>query len=310
MRMRTGKALRRAGRLCALAVLPAIGAAHAQDLEPRAYLNAPVGLQFLVLGVGDSQGGLSVDPALPVEDARLRIQSGHLAYARILDLGGRSGKLDVVLPFARLTGTATVAGQPREREISGLGDARLRLSINLLGAPALRLSEFGGYRRDFVLGASVQVTPPIGQYDPSRAINLGSHRWSVKPDLGFSKAFGALTLDFTASATFFSTNHDYFGGRSLEQRPVYAVQANLSVDFGPSVWGAVGTTYYRGGRTVTDGVFGDATLSNSRAGMVIGVAIDRFQSIKFSYSDGLNTRTGTDFRTAVVAWQVRWGGGY
>jgi hypothetical protein len=251
---------------------------------------------------------VSVDPALPIKDGHLRVQSGVFAYARILDLWGRSGKFDVVLPYSSLSGTATVAGQPAERDVKGFGDPKLRLSINLLGAPALTLKEFGSYRRDLVVGASLQVTPPTGQYDPRRMVNLGSNRWSVKPDIGFSKAFGAMMVDFTASATFFSDNHDYVGG-TLEQRPIYALQANLSMDFSPSVWGSVGATYYRGGRTVTNGVDSDSTLGNSRAGAVLGVAIDRQHSLKFSFSNGLNTRTGTDFVTAAIAWQRRWGGG-
>jgi hypothetical protein len=44
-----------------------------------------------------------------------------------------------------------VAGQPREREISELGDPRFRVSVNLLGAPALSVKEF------FKLGAAAEI---------------------------------------------------------------------------------------------------------------------------------------------------------
>ena len=197
--------MKRAARLYAscLLLLPA-AAAQAQELEPRAYSNLPIGLNFLALGYAHSEGGLSTDPSLPITDAHLKIHTGLFAYVRSLDLWGNSGKFDVILPYSDLAGTAQVAGQPYERKVNGLGDPRLRLSMNFYGAPALTLAGYTGYQQDLVIGASVQATLPIGQYDPGRAINLGTNRWSLKPDIGFSKAFGALTVDLTAGAHTFT----------------------------------------------------------------------------------------------------------
>jgi hypothetical protein len=284
--------------------------AHAQDLEPRAYSNAPVGFNFLVMGYANSQGGLSFDPSLPIEDARLKIHTGVFAYARTLDLWGKSGKVDIVVPYSQLSGSATVAGQPAKRHISGFGEPRLRLSVNLYGAPALSMQEFGSYQKDLVIGASVQVSAPSGQYDPGRAINLGSHRWSIKPDIGFAKSFGALTLDFTTSATFYSVNDDYFGGKTLEMEPLYSAQANLSYDFGRGIWAAVGATYYRGARATVNGDPATLELANSRAGAVLALPVDRYNSVKFNLSSGLHSRTGSDFTIFAAAWQYRWGAGY
>jgi hypothetical protein len=209
-----------------------------------------------------------------------------------------------------LSGSATVAGQPAQRHVSGFNEPRFRLSANLYGAPALSMQEFGGYQRDLVIGASVQVSAPSGQYDPSRAINLGSHRWSIKPDVGFSKTFGTLTLDLTTSATFYSVNDDFFGGKTLEQKPIYAAQTNLSYDFGGGVWGALGVSYFRGGRTTVDGDVSTVELANSRAGAVLALPIDRYHSIKFNLSSGVHSRTGSDFTVFAMAWQYRWGAGY
>jgi hypothetical protein len=103
--------------------------AYAQDLEPRAYANAPVGLNFLIAGYAYASGGVATDPSLPIKDAHLQIHSTFLAYARVLDVRGKSGKVDVVLPYAWLSGSAEVAGQQREREVSGFADPRLRFSV-------------------------------------------------------------------------------------------------------------------------------------------------------------------------------------
>src|SRR6476661_6320434 len=148
------------GLLLASALLTIASVARAQDIEPRAFSNAPVGVNFLIAGYGFTRGGLSFDPAVPVTNAHLETSSAVFAYARVLDLWGMSGKFDVIAPFSWLSGTATFAGQPVERAVDGLGDARFRLSVNLYGAPALPLREFASYQQDLIVGASLQVTAP------------------------------------------------------------------------------------------------------------------------------------------------------
>ena len=91
-----------------------------------------MGLNFLAMGYAHSQGGLSTDPSLPLTDAHLKIDTGVVAYVRGIDLWGNSGKFDVIVPYSHLSGTALVAGQPRERDISGAGDPRFRLSRQFL----------------------------------------------------------------------------------------------------------------------------------------------------------------------------------
>jgi outer membrane putative beta-barrel porin/alpha-amylase len=284
--------------------------AEAQELEPRAYSNSPVGFNFLLAGYTYSLGGLSVDPSVPVQDAQIRIHSGVVAYARALDLGGKSGKVDVVLPFLGLSGTGTVAGQAAERKVTGFGDPRLRLSINLYGAPALSMKEFAHYQQDLVIGASLQVSLPLGQYDADKAINLGTNRWWVRADAGFSKALKNFTLDFTTSAALYSDNGRYFGSRTFEQSPIYAAQTNLSYEFGGGVWAALGTTYYRGGQTMVNGVANGGELGNSRAGGELVLPLSRHQSVKLGLSRGVYTRAGTAFSVYAIAWQYRWGAGY
>jgi hypothetical protein len=295
---------------CALAAMLALASgAQAQELEPRAYSNLPIGMNFLAAGYVHSQGGLATDPSLPLDDAHLTIHTGVLAYVRSLDFWGRSGKFDVIAPYSRLSGTAMVAGQPATREVGGFGDPRLRLSVNFLGAPSLALPSYAAYRPDLVVGASVQVSPPLGQYDASRAVNLGTNRWSIKPDIGFAKTLAPFTFDLTAGVTLFSRNDDYFGGKMVDQAPLYSTQANLSFDFGSGIWASIGVTYYQGGRTTVDGVAKDDALSNSRFGLTVAVPIDRAYAIKFNASSGISTRTGTSFDSLSLVLQYRWGGG-
>jgi len=52
-----------------------LAVAQAQDLEPRAYANTPIGLNFLIVGYSYSQGGLSTDPSIPLQNAKLQTNS-------------------------------------------------------------------------------------------------------------------------------------------------------------------------------------------------------------------------------------------
>ena len=126
---------------------------YAQDLEPRAYTNIPVGLNFIVAGYAYSAGGVLFDPAIPLNNANIKIHGSVFAYARAIKIGKMSGKIDMILPYAWLSGTADFQGQPVSRVVSGLGDPRLRMSVNFIGAPALPLSGFKDYKQDLVVGA-------------------------------------------------------------------------------------------------------------------------------------------------------------
>jgi hypothetical protein len=292
-----------------LAVAASGSHAYAQELEPRAYGNAPVGLNFLIAGYGYTEGGVVADPSIPLTNANIRIHSEFLAYALSVDMWGRSGKLDVVLPYASLSGTAEVAGQPREREISGLGDPRFRFSMNLLGAPALSLKELASYRQDLIVGASLEVWVPVGQYDADKLVNIGTHRWKVRPELGISKASGRWTFELAGGVAFYGNNDNFLGGRTREQDPIYSVQGGVIYSFRSGVWAALSGTYYTGGRTMVDGVKADDLQENSRVGVTLTLPVNWHNSLKIYAHSGVSTRTGSDFDAGGIAWQYRWIGG-
>lgn len=284
-------------------------AALAQEIEPRAYSNTPIGVNFLLVGYGHAEGGVATDPSIPLENANLRTHSTVFAYARSFEAGGQSGKFDLIVPYGWVSGTAEFADQPREREVSGFGDPRLRFSLNLYGAPALSLPDFASYQQDLIVGASVQVSVPSGQYDADKLVNIGTNRWFVKPEIGFSKAWGPWTLELATAATFFADNDDFLGGKTREQDPIYSVQGGLIYGFRNGIWVAFNGTYFTGGRTTVDGAEGDDLQKNSRAGVTVALPVNRHNSVKLYASTGLSTRTGTDFDTVGILWQHRWGGG-
>lgn len=282
---------------------------HAGEIEPRAYVNTPVGINFLLAGFAYSAGGLSTEASSPIQDAQLQMPSGILAYARALDVWGKSGKIDVILPYSQLSGSAMVAGQTMERDVSGLNDPRFRFSVNFYGSPAVSLEEFAKYQQGLIIGASLQVSAPLGQYDNDKMVNLGNNRWFVKPDIGISKAWGPFSLEFSTGVFLFSSNDDFFGGKTLDQDPVITTQVHATYNFGHGIWAALSGTYDYGGRKTIDDVPNDDIEENSRIGATLAVPVNRNNSIKLFASTPIHTSAGGDYDLAGILWQYRWGQG-
>jgi Putative MetA-pathway of phenol degradation len=291
------------------AFLASAAAVRAQSIEPRSYSNAPVGVNFLVGGYAYTRGGFPSDTSLPITDPTLATSSAVVGYARTLDLWGTSGKFDVIVPYTWLSGSAIYQGNPVQREVNGFGDPLVRLSVNFYGAPALALPEFRSYEQDLIVGASLQVSVPAGQYDDTKVVNLGAHRWFFKPEIGVSKALGPWTLEFQAGATLFTTNDDFFGGKRRSQDPLYSLSGHAIYNFPSGNWGSVDVTYFAGGRTTLNGALQSDLQQNWRIGGTLALPVDVHDSIKLYASRGVSARTGNSFDLLGIAWQYRWGGG-
>jgi hypothetical protein len=283
--------------------------ALAQDLEPRLYTNTPIGMNFVLAGYAYQDGDVVTDASVPLENAKVKVHNAVVAYARSFAFLGTSAKADVVVPYGWADGSATLGETFHERIVQGFADPRLRVSVNLFGAPALTLEEFAGYEQDLIIGASFSMWPPLGQYDGDKLLNIGSNRWAFKYELGFSKTFDRLTIEVAPSVALFTDNHDFFGGMTREQDPIYAVQSHLVYRFHPAFWASLDGTYYGGGASTVDDVDNDDRQSNSRMGLTLSLSVTRRHSIKLYASKGLTTRIGGDFDVIGLAAQYRWGGG-
>jgi hypothetical protein len=296
-----------------LSVLVIVGTASspvsATDIEPRSYANIPVGINFLLAGYGFMKGSVTFAPSVPITNGKLETHSSVFAYVRSLDIWGKSGKLDIIIPEAWISGQAEVAGEQRERDISGFADPLIRFYVNLYGAPALSMKEFAKYQQDTIVGVSLAVTAPGGQYDPTKLVNVGTNRWSIKPEIGISRVWGPLTTEFAAGVYVFTDNDQPFQGGTLEQDPIYNLQGHLIYSFGSGIWCAFDTNYYTGGRTATDHITADNLQQNWRVGGTLAFPINRQNSIKINGSTGVYSRSGSNFDLFGIAWQYRWGEG-
>jgi hypothetical protein len=282
-----------------------------QALEPRLYSNIPLKLNFIALGYAFTQGDVLVDPSVPLEDANLKIHMPIFAYVRSLNVAGRSGKFDIVVPFAWMSGSARFTGDEEltYREISGFADPAFRFTVNLYGAPALSLKDFMQYRQKSIVGVSFQVIAPWGQYDGTKLANVGTNRWTFKPEIGFSQAVGRMILEASVATSFYTTNTNFWGGNVRRQNPIVSLQGHGIYTFKSGVWAALDVTYYSGGRTTLNDTIKNDLQTNWRSGLTLALPISRRNSLKLYASMGLYTRTGNAFNILGVIWQFRWGGG-
>ena len=266
-------------------------------------------MNFILAGYSYSAGGVVFDPTIPLENADIHIHGTVVAWARSIKVGPMSGKIDVIIPYGWLSGSAVYDGQTVTRDVSGLADPRLRMSFNFIGAPSLPLSGFKDYEQNFVAGASLQVFLPLGQYDPTRLVNLGTNRFTIKPELGVSKTFGPIQVEVSGGVSFYTVNNDFFNGKTRSQAPIGSIQGHVNYNFKKGIWAALDGTYYWGGHTTVDGVEGNDLQKNTRLGLTVAVPLGIHHSVKINLSTGVSTRTGSDYDVAGLIWQYRWGKG-
>jgi hypothetical protein len=287
------------------ALVLVVESALAQELEPRAYSPSPIGTSFFLAGFGGSKGAVLFDPAIDVDNVEADLHVVTAGFGHTFALGSRQARLLAVFPSAWGTIAGEVGGQTQTQEVSGLVDPRIKLSVGLRGAPALDPAAFAKAPSRTVVGASLTVVPPLGQYDARRLVNLGYNRWALKPEVGVSHPVGRWTVEGYAGVWLFTTNDRSFPGNAEKrQDPLLSLQAHLGYTFSNRVWLALDTTWFAGGQTNVDRLESPDLQRNARLGATLSIPLGRYQSIKIGYSTGATTRRGSDFDSVMATWQL------
>jgi hypothetical protein len=279
-----------------------------QELEPRAFWIGPVKTNAATFSYAYSTGDFAFDPSVPVEGVESTVNSLQAGYYHSLNFFGRSSNLTLTLPYAWGPSQGEVLGDFQQVHLSGLGDPRLRFSVNLLGAPAMTIPEFQEFRRKHrtILGLAFRVQFPLGQYDPNRLVNLGSNRWAFKPQLGVIHPIKPdWLIELSVGSWFFTENRDFVGS-VRQQDPLLDGQFHLIHRIGLGFWAAFDATYYWGGRTTVDGEKRFDLQRNMNAGGTISIPVARGHNIKFTGNTGLSIDYGGDRTTFAVAYQYTW----
>ncbi len=295
----------------ALAVVASTGQAHAQFTDAHAYDNTPAGTNQLELRYAYARADASIDTSLVIAGARLHLNQGIIDYTRYFGAFHRLMWVEAGLPFARLDGS--ISGTGISRTTTGFGDFGCQVGILMKGGPALGVEQFEGYQPSTTLGLSLAITAPTGSYDPNKILNLGSDRWSFKPEFALRYPFGPeqkWQFDGYANVYFFTDNTSYQGREILRQEPLAGLEGHVSYSFNDSVWLSLDMRYAFRGSTSVDGVAQDDAQRSFVLGTELGASIDSRNSLLFAFGKALVH----DNAPAVVGVSVRydflWGKGY
>lgn len=248
-----------------------------------------------------------VDPSVPVDDVSASHRIGTVGMGYTFGLFDKLALLTAIVPYAQADVSGRIAGDLRTASRSGFADARVKFSMNLRGNPAMGARQFARAPERTVIGASVTVAGPTGQYDRARLINIGTNRWSFKPDAGISVPVGRWDIDAYAGVWLFAINDEFFPGTFTRlQDPLLTTQGHVAYTFRPQLWIALNMTWYAGGQSRIEGRNPGPRMSNSRVGMTLSIPAGHQQSIKVAYSAGTIVRAGPNFATLSVGWQKVW----
>lgn len=282
----------------------------AQDMEPRRWTHLPVGTDVLGVGYVYTTGDLSFDPVLRIEDATVEMHTALASFTHYFAIADRTARVDVTVPAQNGRWEGLLDGAPKTVTRNGLADPAVRLSANLVGAPALRGQEFLEYRKahpvQTTLGAALELRVPLGEYQEDKLINLGQNRFVVGSQLGALHTRGEWSFELTGSMFVFTDNDEFFDGNELEQDPLFAAQTHVVRTFGQGFWLSAGAAYGWAGESTINGVPKDDEKSNLLYGAAFGFRLGDTQSLRVTYirGDSLN-ELGADTHSLAAGWSIR-----
>jgi hypothetical protein len=289
----------------------AVGICQAQDLAPRAYVITPLHSNAVTLTYSFYDGGLNFNGTIPITGATGIYNVPVFSYYHSFSFFGRSANITASLPYAVGTFSGNVLGSQRSIYRSGLLDFSARLSVNLKGGPAMPAQTYMKWKQKMLLGASLKIIAPTGQYNPTKLVNWGINRWAFKPEFGYSQRWGHWVLDGYAGVWFYTTNNAFFDipvPKPQTEEPVGSFEGHLSRDFKRNrLWVSLDGNFWVGGITSLNGIRNlESKQTSSRIGGTFSVPVSKHQSLKFSYSNGTYIRFGGNYQTVSVAWQYSW----
>ncbi|GAC1627651.1 MAG: hypothetical protein NVS9B10_16860 [Nevskia sp.] len=173
------------------------------------------------------------------EDTRLPFFPEHDQFLRVIGVAGTEKASGAINDLSRVFGQSSSG--------SGIGD------LFLLAGFYGEKYHWGPLKGNGLYAVTVKA--PIGEYDRNALLNVGTHYWSVIPQIGHHQEwFGKLFVDATAAYQSNSPNHSPAYGGLTPSKPadVYNLEANVAwkftqhwfLDAGFSYFHSVGSNHY------------------------------------------------------------------
>jgi hypothetical protein len=253
----------------------------------------------------------SIDSSLVITGAKLGLNQGTIGYTRYFGAFHRLMWAEASVPVGGLTGS--ISGTSIQGSKTGAGDSSYQVAMLMKGGPALSATQFENFKPTTILGASLTITAPTGQYNPVKILNLGSKRWFFKPELALSHPFGPeqkWQLEAYINSYFYTNNTSYHGTEILRQQLLPGVEGHISYSFNDNIWASLDARYSFRGTTFVNDVDQDNGQHNFILGSEINVSINNRNSLLFEFADALVHHNGPAIVGFSVKYDYTWGKGY
>ena len=291
----------------ALAFLYTPRKACAQFNDARAYDNTPVGVSQLELDYTYVRSNASLDPSLAIAGANLNLNQGTIAYTHYFGVFHRLGWVEAAVPLAGLDGS--IPATNIQGSIAGAGDSSYQLVMLLKGGPALSIEQFASYKPATSLGLSLTITAPTGLYNSNKILNLGSDRWSFKPEIALSHPFGPdqkWEFDAYGNATFYTDNTSYQGNEILRQEALPGLEGHVSYSFNDKVWLSLDTRYSFRATTDVDGVSQNNAQQNFIVGSELNISLSPQNSLTLVFAKAIVHQNGPTATAFSIKYDYTW----
>lgn len=277
----------------------------AQELTPRRWSHLPVDTNIGGLGYVHTSADIYLDPLLQVEDLELSLNTVAARYIRTFEAFGKSARFELGQGYQEGTWDGLLEGKPAKTQRSGFTDTLLRVSTILYGAPPLKGKEYKQYRQsvagcETLVGAGLIVQLPTGDYSDKKLINLGSNRFTFRPQLGIIHQRGHWTFEASGAVWLFTDNDDFWKGTEREQDAFYAIQGHIIYTFRPGFWVSGSVGYGYGGENSIDDVAKSDRGENMAWALAAGYSFTRNMGFKLAYI-GTETQTDKGFDSNSIA---------
>lgn len=228
--------------LCLMMVSPSVVRAW----DSHDYIAAPPGTNLLIWYYQNISAAQYYVDNKRVGDLDVHANVGILRMLHFTTLPGTCITIDpqFLLPFGYQFANGLNGS-------SGLADLILAVTFWFVNDPANKQW----------FGVTPYVFAPTGDYDSSRALNLGNNRWAGRLEAGYIKGWGDWVMDIGGGVDAWLDNNRWgVNNQSFSQDPIYDVQVKLSYDFTKSAYFGLEYRFATGGKADVDGC---ETLSNN-----------------------------------------------
>jgi hypothetical protein len=265
-----------------LGLFLAASALHA-DTDPKDVIPAPTGVDTVIFYRKDITTDNTYLNGTKTRGFDLTANLNILRPMHYGDLDGHIYCAQMLIPYGSEALTGSAVGNANF-QTSGLGDTQFNLTYWFQNDA----------KRSRYFGAGMFLVTPTGEYDKSNIINLGDHRWSLRPQALVGRGFGKTFYEIGGETSFYTDkqNEGATRNQTSTKDPLYNVYGHTSYDFTPALFIAGSVFYTNGGETKLGGIRQNDETKSLSAMLTFGFALTAQSQLLLQIRQDISVQDG------------------